>query len=105
MEKELILIKDYCEKSCAEPEFIIRLEDEGLIETEIYDNLKYISHTQLGNLDMFTRLYYELSINVEGIDVINNLLGRMRQMEQELNTLRRQLDSPPFPIEDIFDEF
>lgn len=105
MENELILLSEYCERSFAEPDFILRLESEGLIETIMQNDLKYIPNTQLGNLELFIRLHYDLSINVEGIDVINNLLGKVRSMEHELNILRRRLDAEPFSIEDFFDEF
>lgn len=105
MEKELILLSEYCKNSYAEPDFLLRLESEGLIETEIHDDLKYIQLSELSNIEMFTRLYYDLSINIEGIDVINNLLARMRKMEQELSILRRQMDVEPLNIDDFFDEF
>ncbi|NDV47044.1 hypothetical protein D0T49_08280 [Paludibacter sp. 221] len=105
MEKELILLNEYCRKSRAELDFILRLESEGLIETEVQGDARYISLSQLSDLDMFTRLYYDLSINIEGIDVINNMLGKMRKMEHELSVLRRQLDAEPFFGDDFFDEF
>lgn len=104
MEKELILLSEYCEKSKAEPDFILLLEAEGLIETELRDDAKYIKLSQLRDLDMFARLYYDLSINIEGIDVINNLLLQMRQMEKELALLKRQMSSSFFS-DDFFDEY
>ena len=55
--------------------------------------------------DELTRLHYDLSINIEGIDVIHNLLRRMRLMEQELSVLRRQLGAEPFCAEDFFEEW
>ncbi len=105
MDNEMILLSEYCEKSCAEPDFIWLLESEGLIETRKVDDTTYILASQLNDLDMFSRLHYELSINIEGIDVINNLLSRMRKMEQELAILRRQKDFEPFSIDELFDEF
>lgn len=106
MEKELILLNEYCEKGRAELEFVLRLENEGLIETEKKDDLYYIPLSQLGDLEMFSRLYYDLSINIEGIDVINNLLSRMKQLEQELKYFRRRFDIDPFfPEQDFIEEF
>lgn len=102
MEKELILLSEYCEKSCAQIDFILHLEKEGLIETEIHNDLKYIQLSQLSDLDMFTRLHYDLSINIEGIDVIRNLLSRLRKLEQEANFLRRQLKNETFTDEEDF---
>jgi hypothetical protein len=90
MEKELILLSEYCKHSHAEPDFILALESEGLIKTEIHNDTQYILSSQLKEMELFTRLYYDLSINIEGIDVIYNLLSKIELMEQELNILRRQ---------------
>lgn len=99
--EELILLSEYCEKSRAELEFILRLESEGLIETEIRDDAKYLQSEQLSDLDMFTRLHYDLSINIEGIDVIQRLLNRLHSLERELNILRRQLNAD---MDSFFDD-
>ena len=90
MEKELILLSEYCKHSRAELDFILALESEGLIKTEIHNNIRYILTSQLKEMELFTRLHYDLSINIEGIDVIHNLLSKIELMEQELNMLRRR---------------
>jgi len=90
MEKELILLSEYCKSSRAEIEFILCLEREGLIETETHDNTTYLLQSQLHDMEMFTRLHYDLNINIEGIDVIHNLLSKIEIIEQELAILRRQ---------------
>lgn len=105
MKEELILLSDYCFRSSAEPDFIARLEEEGLIETVMHNHDRCICQSQLADLELFTRLYYDLSINIEGIDVIHNLLTKMRNMEQELAILRRRLDAEPLCLEDFFDEW
>ena len=89
MEKELILLSEYCKNSRAEMEFIIHLEREGLIETETHNNITYLLQSQLNDMEMFARLHYDLNINIEGIDVIHNLLGKIEMIEQELMVLRR----------------
>ncbi len=105
MNEDIILLSEYCAHSCAEPDFIRQLADEGLIATEMHEDLPCIPASQLHDLDLFTRLHYDLSINIEGIDVIHNLLRRMRLMEQELSVLRRQLGAEPFCAEDFFEEW
>lgn len=104
MDKEMILLSEYCQNSCAELDFIMQLEEEGLIATEMHEELQYIHCSQLRDLDLFTRLHYELSINIEGIDVINNLLSKMQRMELELSVLRRKLGVEKFAPENFFDE-
>ena len=105
MEKELILLSEYCNNSRAELDFILSLENEGLIETEVYGNDKYLKSKQLDSLEMFSRLHYDLSVNVAGIDIIHNLLNKMQAMHQELFTLRRHFNDDSFFEDDFFDIF
>ena len=35
--------------------------------------------------------YYDLSINMEGIDAIHHLLARMEEMQREIHSLRGRL--------------
>ncbi len=88
MKPELIIIEEYCIQSEIEPDFIIQLENEGLIEIYIVDDKRYIDSSQLRDIEQYARWYYDLSINIEGIDVIRNLLSRMTEMQEEISRLR-----------------
>lgn len=101
METELIVIKKIYQNSRIEPDFLNLLNKEGLIDIISIDGEQYIHESYLTNLEKFARLYYDLSINVEGIDVINNLLQRMEQMEKELNSIRKHLNSRDTIWDDI----
>lgn len=105
MENDLILLTDFFQYSSAELDFIVSLENEGLIETKVYNDQTYISVSQLDELETFTRLYYDLSINIEGIDVIHNLLQKIRNMEQELTLLKRNLKQISTTDNDIFEDY
>lgn len=89
MKTGLIIIQEYCNNSQVEPSFIDLLKDEGLIELEIIEGEQYIRESQLQDLERFANWYYDLSINIEGIDVIQNLLKKVQNMEQELYSLRK----------------
>lgn len=91
MDTELIVITEYCIQNQVEPEFIVQLENEGLIRISEVDNERYIHISQLKHLDQYVRWYYDLSINIEGIDVIQNLLDRMDEMQEEILRLRERL--------------
>lgn len=90
MNSELIIIRDYCIQSQIEPDFILQLEDEGLIELMIMDNEQYIHSSQLKSLEQYVSWHYDLSINVAGISVIRNLLDRIKNMENEIHQLKQQ---------------
>ncbi len=46
---------------------------------------------QLPQLEKMVRLYYEMDINMEGIETINHLLNRMNEMQQEIVKLQNRL--------------
>lgn len=92
METELIIFKEYCRKSHTDPTFVISLEEGGLIEIRTIGGEQYLLASQLRELERYSHLYYDLSINIEGIDAIRHLLGRMELLQQEVNRLRRQLE-------------
>jgi len=91
MTTDLIIIKEYCIQSHIDPDFIVQLENEGLIEITVVGDEDYIHNSQLKALEQYARWYYDLSINIEGIDVIRNLLDRMDNMQTEISRLREQL--------------
>ena len=86
MDTELIIFNEYCQKSHTDPTFIISLEEGGLIEIRTVDGA-----SQLRELERYSHLYYDLSINIEGIDAIHHMLERMERLQQEVSFLRRQL--------------
>lgn len=91
MQNELIIVSEYCRKCHIESSFIDLLQEGGLIELRTEGGERYLSYTQLPELERYSRLYYDLSINIEGIDAIHHLLQRMDEMQRELHELRSQL--------------
>ena len=91
MQTDLIIVSEYCHKCHIEPSFIDLLEEGGLINVRTEDGEHYLLVSQLPDVERYSRLYYDLSINMEGIDAIHHLLGRMEDMKREMNILRKQL--------------
>jgi chaperone modulatory protein CbpM len=91
MQNQLITVEAYCTYHHAEPEFIEALERGGLLSITIMDNNRFINYEQLQQLESYTRWYYDMDINVPGIDAIINLLDKVKQMQQEIETLKQQL--------------
>ena len=91
MQTDLIIINDFCDRCHVDPSFIMELEEDGLIEVRVIDEERYLPTSQLAELERYTHLYYDLSINMEGIDAIHHLLQRMEEMQRELHELRSQL--------------
>ena len=91
MQTELIIVSEYCHKCHIEPSFIDLLEEGGLIEVRTEGGEPYLLASQLPDVERYSRMYYDLSINMEGIDAIHHLLERMELLGREISTLRNQL--------------
>ena len=91
MQNQLITVEAYCTYHHAEPEFIDALERGGLLTITIMDDNRFIDYDQLQQLESYTRWYYDMEINIPGIDAINNLLDKIKHMQQEIEALKHQL--------------
>lgn len=87
----LIAIDEFCALQDIENSFISALQQNGLIEITTVKEEEYIDPDQLLLLEKIVRLYYELDINIEGIETINYLLQRIENMHNEIIRLRNQL--------------
>lgn len=87
----MISITHYCTIHNIDTSFIHSLADEGLIVLTISNDGPFIEEEQLPDLESYTRWHYEMGVNTEGIDVIRHLLGKVRDMQQEMHNLRMRL--------------
>ncbi|MBC7553330.1 MAG: chaperone modulator CbpM [Taibaiella sp.] len=88
---QLIPATTFCLHHEIEISFIDALYDHGLIEVIRVEENVFISEDQVGTLEQFVRLYYDLEINLEGIEAITHLLERLKEKQDELLRLKNQL--------------
>ena len=74
MQTDLIIVSEYCRICHIEPSFLYLLQKGGLIEIDTVEGESYLPASQLYDVERYTRMYYDLSINIEGIDAIHHLL-------------------------------
>lgn len=91
MQTDLIIVSEYCQKCHIDPSFIRLLEEGGLIDIDVVEGEQYLLSSQLRDVERYTRMYYDLSINVEGIDAIHHILRRVDRLQQEIARLRNRL--------------
>jgi len=89
----LIRIEYFCEQYNVELTFINSLQEFGLINVMDIEDSKYLSNEDLKEIEKLIRLHYELGINMEGIDVISNLLNQIADLQQELTVARNKIRS------------
>jgi hypothetical protein len=87
----LLSTETLCTQYNIEISFIDALHTMDLIHIEIVEKNHFIHPEQLGTLEKIIRLHYELNVNLEGIDIVFNLLEKERALKNELNSLRNRL--------------
>ena len=92
MEKqEYILIKTLCVHYKVEVSFIKELDNVGLIEIQQLEDDEFIHQEKIGDLEKMIRLHHELNVNIEGIDVVFNLLQKELQLKEQVKELQNRL--------------
>ena len=87
----LISADEFCTNHQVEISFISSLQEYGLIEITTIKESTFIDESQLQKLEKFLRLYYDLEINLEGIEAITHLLNRVNSMQEEITALKNRL--------------
>ncbi len=91
MEEHLIPTQTLCTHYNIEISFVDALNKMGLIQIRIIEQNQYIHQDQIANLEKIIRLHNELNVNLEGIDVVFNLLEKERELRNELIALKNRL--------------
>ena len=91
MEKNLIPVETLCSHYEIEFSFINSLYQTGLIELTFIEEMHFIEEEHVADIEKMIRLHSELNINIEGIDVVFNLLEKEKQLREELTSLKRRL--------------
>ena len=87
----LIAVDEFCAIHNVDVSFISSLKQTGLIEVTTIQEAGFIDAGQLKQLEKFIRFYYELDINLEGIETITHLLQRINNLQDEVIGLRNRL--------------
>jgi hypothetical protein len=90
-EKHLIPTQTLCMHYNIEVSFVDTLNKMGLIQIEIIEETPFIHKDQISDLEKILRLHNELNVNLEGIDIVFNLLEKERQLQNEVNALKNRL--------------
>lgn len=89
--KTLISTDEFCVHHKIEFSFIRNLCEFGLLKTVTIEKTEFIAEDQLEKLERMLRLHNELDINLEGIDTIDNLLQKQRDLQTEVISLKNRL--------------
>lgn len=89
--QQLIPVYQFCSTHQIEVSFIDSLQQYGLVEITTVSNETFLREEQLDEIEKFVRLHYDLDINFAGIEAIQHLLQRMKDLQQRNAELRNRL--------------
>ena len=87
----MIPADEFCISHNIEISFLDSVRQAGLIEITTIRETEYIHENQLNQLEKIVRLYYDLDINLEGIETVFQLLDRISELQDEINDLKNRL--------------
>lgn len=91
MEKDnLISVNDFCIYHKLEITFIQVLEEKGLIETTTVEEGQYLYPECLDDLERLIRLHQDLSIHLDDLDIVNNLLKSISHLQLQLKEMEKE---------------
>lgn len=89
--EKYILLRTFCERSQIEDSFVHELYEYGLVRVKREQDSFFIEEDEISEIEKMFRLHNDLGINLEGLDVIKQMLERMRKLEMEMDLLQKKL--------------
>lgn len=87
----VVSIQQFCSHYKIPVTFIYELQEYELVEIIDTENEHYLHLKQLHKVEKMMRLHYDLQINLEGLDVISNLLIQLESHQNEIILLKNRL--------------
>ncbi|MFZ2432546.1 MAG: chaperone modulator CbpM [Lutibacter sp.] len=92
MNKEnFIPLHKLCELYKVEMSFFSSLNEIGLIQITTIEESHYVHQDKIIDIEKMIRMHRDLEINIEGIDIAFNLLQKIDELENELNSIKNRL--------------
>ena len=89
--EQLIRLDAFCGLHNVEFSFIHSLHEYGLIEITTKEDAEFIPESGLKQVEQLVRLYRDLNLNLEGVEVITYLLEQLKEQHQEITRLQNKL--------------
>ena len=89
--ENLIPIPVLCDYYEVKLSFFTNLSDMGLLEVKTIETSQYIDSDAVYEIEKMVRMHQELNVNIEGIDIVFNLLQKIDALQNELTALKNRL--------------
>jgi DNA-binding transcriptional MerR regulator len=91
MERKFFRITEVAEMCGVDREFVVRLEEEQVIEPVVRSNAKYYRRDQVERVRIARLLMHEMGVNLEGAEVALHMREQMIAMQRQFNEILRRL--------------
>ena len=91
MIENLIPIDVLCVQYQVNDQFFNSLVATGLLEIHSIHEVAYIQKDSLYEIEKIMRLHQDLEVNLEGIDIVLNLLQKIDDLQNEMLALKNRL--------------
>jgi hypothetical protein len=71
--------------------FFNSLSENDLIEIVVEEETSFLPLSNVSRLEQIVRIHRDLEVNIEGVDIILNLLYQVDQLENELAPIKNRL--------------
>ena len=88
MEMTLYKLRDICDSKRIDSTFIQNLHHNNLITITIIETEEFINESDLANLERYSNWYYELELNLQGIEIVSELLSKISLLQEEIRVLK-----------------
>lgn len=89
--ENLIPAIELCTRYKVEHTFIESLHESGLLEVIIIEKTAYVHYDAIPEFEKMHRLYYDLNINLEGLEAVKHLLQQVQKLQKQNQKLRNRL--------------
>lgn len=81
--------------------FFDELVDSGLLKIQMENEICYLMYEDLPSFERFANWHYDLEINLPGLEVIHDMLQKMKNLKQRNRELMNKLSAMSGEYEDI----
>ncbi len=90
-DEKYISVMQLCELYQIEVTFFHEINDLGLVELISEENDMFLHEDGLFKVERIIRIHHDLNVNMEGIDVILNLLDKVDELQHKLSSAQSRL--------------
>ena len=89
--EDFVSLNEICTYYEVEISFINHLGELGLIQIAIFEGKNFVHQDQIRNIEKMIRMHHDLDVNIEGIDVVFNLLQKIENLQEDLKNTKSRL--------------